>query len=349
MTFENFSLKNKIAPDILETVAQVEDRSNDALESARLGFAFPVHEKIRSLGDKTVRAFEGTELSRTELMRTMLTSVDRAWKEAIQPRIGGIRTEGIANESIKHGTDLFTEADILSEELIRNSFVATFGEKSLRIFGEEAAKYSGNIESHAGIRIDPVDGTESMKFGKPNWGIMAGVYEGTPEDEREVSGVVYMPERRSLIVYEEDAGVFVTDTETGEVQEIKPFGEQDKLGDIIINVWRHTEMKQRGKIYPIENALSKAGGRVKSVAGNCNDVLDALLTGGARAMVIDGDYNEVDFICNRFLEKLGYSIYTWSGELVRADDASLSNRQIIIVPPGKAGEEILNIVKQFAR
>lgn len=349
MILDNFRPKDTSKPGILDTVAQAETRSNDAIESARLGFAFPVHEKIRNLGNKTIRAFEGKELSRLELMKTMLTSVDRAWREAIQPRIGGIRTRGVANESIKHGTDLFTEADVLSEELIRDAFVAEFGEENLRIFGEEAAKYFGNIESNVGIRIDPVDGTEAMKFGKPDWGIMAGVYEGTPENEREVAGVVYMPERHSLITYEEDAGVFVTDTNTGEVQEIKPFREQNKLGDILINVWRHTELKQRGRIYPIENALSKAKGRVKSVAGNCNDVLDALLTGGARAMVIDGDYNEVDFICNRFLEKLGYSLYMWNGVLVRADDASLSNRKLVIIPPGQAGKEIIEITKRFAK
>jgi|SRR3989344_1066143 len=348
MILENFRSRDDKKPGILDTVAQVEASSSDAIESARLGFAFPVHEKIRNMGNKTIRAFEGRELSRTELMKTMLTSIDRAWKEAIQPQIGEMRRKGVAEDSLKGGIDFFNKADVDSEELIRACFVEKFGEENLRIFGEESAQYLGNINSHAGLRIDPIDGSESIRFGKPNWGIMEGVYEGMPDNERQVQGAVYLPERHALICYEEDAGVFITDTQSGEVREIKPFAEQNELGDIIVNVWRHTDKKQRGKIAAVEAALFKKGARIRS-AGNCDDVLDAMLMSGARAMVIDGDYNEVDYICNSWLERLGYSLYTWSGELVRADDASLSNRQIIIVPPGKAGEEILNIVKQFAR
>ncbi|GEM_PF-2130500 len=347
MILENFRSKNDNKPGIFETVAQAGARSEDALESARLGFAFPVHERIRNLGNKTVRAFGGKELSRTELMKTMLTSIERAWTEAIQPQIGEMRRTGVATDSIKGGIDFYNKADVDSEELIRGCFLEKFGEQNLRIFGEESAQYLGNINSHAGVRLDPIDGSESIKFGMPNWGIMGGVYEGTPDNERQVLGAVYLPERHALICYEEDAGVFVTDTATGEVREIKPFPEHNTLGDIIVNVWRHTDKRRRGNIAAIEAALFEKGARIRS-AGNCVDVLDAMLMDGARAMIIDGDYNEVDYICNRWIEKLGYNLYLWDGTPVRADDASLNDKKVVIVPPGQAGKEILEIVGRFA-
>jgi len=274
MILESFGSRKTVGPRILETVAHVTQSSNDAIESTRLGFAFPVHEKIRNLGNKTVHSYEDKHLDRLELMKTALTAVDRAWKEAIQPRIEQIRKRSVPVERRKgKGTDFFTVADTASERLIRDALFKKFGKNNLRIFGEEKGAYMGNIESQAGVRIDPIDGTQNFKAGMPDWGIMVGVYEGTREEECQVQGVAYLPERNKLICFDEHAGVFVTDTGTGKVNEIGKFQNRDNLKEVLVTVWTHTDPHQTSdRIKHIESALAVEGGVIRS-AGNCVDVL----------------------------------------------------------------------------
>jgi fructose-1,6-bisphosphatase/inositol monophosphatase family enzyme len=348
MKFRNFEAGGT-EPELFRKVREAKDASRDTLESIAKGFPFPVHEKVRDIPpDLVVKISDEDErgLSKLALIQTILHSLKAAWEQGIEPRIGDVR--GRPPESMKVGTDFFTEADTASEAIIRDFFINSFGKGRLRIFGEEANAYLGNRDSRVGIRIDPIDGTESMKFGKPDWGIMIGIYEGTPENEKQMASAVYYPERQLLVHGVGDVGVFITDLGTGQVKETQTVLSQDDIKNMIIQVWKHTDVRQRGKILEIEKALAEKKARIRTTASSCGDVLEALLTNGQRAMIIDGDFNQVDFIPFALLEQVGYTLYDWKGKRVRADDAELTNKKIVAVPPGQAGKEIIEITKRFS-
>lgn len=317
-----------------------------SFEDMGIGFAFPVHEKIKKMDpDERIKVSPDDKagIGKLDLVEVAFKSLKDAWEQEIEPRIEKVRSK--PPEHLKDGTDFFTEADTASEEVIRELFFKKFGKENLRIFGEEANKYLGNEKSRIGIRIDPIDGTESMKFGKPDWGIMVGIYEGVPKNERQIAGVVYYPERKMLAYSVENVGVFVTDLESSETKEIEQVEPQDDLGNMIIQIWEHSDIKQRGNIPEIKSALENKGARIRSSASSCADVLEALLTNGQRAMIIDSDYSEVDYIPYSFLEKVGYTLYDWEGNELRADDVKLKNKKIVVIPPGKTGKEILETIE----
>ncbi len=338
---------------IFETVAKAEKVSGDLIESAGHGFAFPVPEKIRNISEaEKIRIDEsGKGISRLELFKTTLSAIKNAWEKAIEPRIEAIRKQSVTREQLKGGTDFFTAADLASEESIRNSFFEKFGADSIRVFGEEKNEYLGNQNSRVGVRIDPIDGTESMKYGKTqDWSIMVGVYEGAPEQERQVVGVLYFPERSTLLYQVEGvAGVFVSNPETGETKEISALDDQNKLSEIITCYWKHTNLQKTGRISEIESALRQAGARLRSTNSASADVLEALTTGGKRAIVMDGDISTVDYIAYSLLQKMGYRLFDWTGAELNADQSDLNDKKIILVPPGKAGETIVKTVTDIAK
>lgn len=339
--------------NIFETVARAEKTSRDLLESVGKGFAFPVPEKIRNISeDEKIQIDEsGKEIGKVELLKTSFKALKDAWEKAIEPRIDEIRTRAVGKEQQKGGTDFFTEADLASEETIRGSFFEKFGEDSIRVFGEERNAYLGNLNSKIGIRIDPIDGTESMKYGKTqDWSIMVGVYEGTPEQEKQVIGAMYFPERSTLLYQVAGVeGVFVSNIETGETREISTLENQDDLFEIITSYWKHTNLQKTGKISEIESSLRKAGARLRSTNSASADVLEALTTGGKRAIVMDGDITTVDYIAYSLLQKMGYKLFDWNGNELSADQTDVSDKKVVFVPPGKAGEEILNKIKEATK
>ncbi len=278
------------------------------------------------------------------LLSTFFRASEKAWEEAIQPRMEAIRKGAVDRKSEKGGgTDFFTEADVESEKIISEELFTEFGTEAIRIFGEETNAYAGNLDAPISIRIDPIDGTEAFKFGKPTWSIMVGAYTGRGENEQQIAASIFFPEYyNEAIFFAEEAGVFIGSNTTGNVKEIAPTEVQDNLGNIIVAYYRHSNLHKRGNIDTIIKNLELNGARVKSTTPA--EVKEALETAGKRALVIDGDFNEVDFISFSLLVRQGYALYGWDGAPLNVDDASLADRKIVLVPPGKAGEKIREIV-----
>jgi len=344
MKFKNLEKKSP-QPELLETVRAAQEGTANILGSMGEGFVFPVHEKVRNLEETplALRPHSPEHTTRKELLRLSIRGLEEAWRIAIQPHIGTIRTSDIKRRKV--GIDFFTEADTRSEGVIKDIFTQRFGD-NVRIFGEESGIYLGDLNVRIGLRIDPVDGTESMKFGKPDWGIMVGAYEGTPEHERQICGVVYYPEHNTLAYSVDSAGVFISDVETGETRQIPHVPEQNSFDNVIIQMSEHKDPARRPVFAFVMTELAGKGARIRITSSACTDVLEALLTHGKRAMVIDGDYVRVDFIPYAFLEHLGYRIYEWGGALRQADDPAIADQQLIVVPPGEVGREILEITKR---
>ena len=298
---------------------------------ADLPIALP--EKVRAAG-------------RFALLRSMMSAAITAWTTEIEPRMSKVRDAAIDPAARKKGTDFFTQADIASERSIVDALVREHGTDGLRIFGEEAATYTGNPDAEVTIRIDPIDGTESFKFGKPTWSIMIGAYVGRGAAERQVAAVVYWPEYYSEILFLlDDAGVFKADLRSKVVTEFPRVDAHDELDDIIVTFWKHSNIAERGRIDDIVKALDVAGARTRTVTPV--EVKEALETRGKRAMVLDGDFTLVDFISYSALIRLGYSVRGWDGSPCSVDDPALSNRKIVFIPPGRAGENILDIVRRY--
>lgn len=337
-----------MSESILEQTEKLKEISDNALESAGQGFAFPVSEKIRNLQENdAVDTGTGGPIAKKEILKTTLSAVKSAWETAIKPRIDDVRAQTLRQDQVKGGNDFFTEADLASEKTVKESVFKSFGENNVRVFGEEANAYVGNTDSRFGVRIDPVDGTESMKYGKTqDWSIMAGGYEGDLSKEKQIVGVMYFPERE-MLVYQVDSveGVFILNIATGDTTEISSLTEQNEISGIITSYWKHTNLDKRGKIDGIEKALREEGARLRSCNSASADVFEALSTGGQRAIVMDGDITTVDYIAYSFLQKLGYKLYDWEGNLMDTDDVGLTDKKMVLVPPGKAGEEIVQIVK----
>jgi fructose-1,6-bisphosphatase/inositol monophosphatase family enzyme len=285
--------------------------------------------------------------SRLALLRSMMSAAITAWTSEIEPRMSMVRAAAIDAAARKKGTDFFTQADIASERAIVEALVSEHGADGLRIFGEEAGAYSGNPDAAVTIRIDPIDGTESFKFGKPTWSIMIGAYVGRGASERQVAAVVYWPEYYSEILFLlDDAGVFKADLRSKVVTEFPRVDAYDELDDIIVTFWKHSNIAERGRIDDIVRALEMAGARTRTVTPV--EVKEALETRGRRAMILDGDFTLVDFVSYSALTRLGYSVRGWDGAPCSIDDPALSNRKIVVLPPGRAGDKILEIVRRYA-
>lgn len=277
------------------------------------------------------------------MLQTLVSATEKAWREAIKPRMRGIRHGDMAANKMKgQGTDFFTEADVESEKTIKQELIKGFGDGAFRIFGEEDNRYAGNLNSKLTVRIDPIDGTENFKFGKPSWSIMVGVYAGRGKTEKQIVSVTYYPEYyNEFVCFVDGVGVFISDATTGETREITEMNNQNNLSSLIVAVYRHSNLAKRGRIMEIIEKLDKAGARIHTIAPT--DVREALITGGKRAMVIDGDFQQVDFISYSTLFHFGYRIFDWSGNQLLIDDPDIADKKLVIIPPGTAGEQILEI------
>lgn len=312
-------------------------------------FPFPVAEKVSRLDSNDVlwTSQEKTKsISKIELFKTMLIASNKAWQEAIEPRMDKVRHAKLISSNMKGGgLDFFTEADTSSEEVIKKELISQFGKDAFRIFGEEESNYIGNLESEISIRIDPIDGTECFKFSQPSWSIMIGVYVGRGAQEKEVMATIYYPEvYNEVIYYIEGVGVFISNNISGKVTEITHLDQQNELSDIVIAYWRHSNLQKRGNIDQIIKNLEEAGARLRGTSPAA--VREALITGGRKAMIMDGDYNQVDYISYSILCKLGYKVYGWDGTEYNIDDPNLTDKKVVLVPPGKVGDQILAIIRK---
>lgn len=350
--------KDFSSTELFNTVQKAKEVSDEMLESAGQGFAFPVHEKVRNLPDEKIFRSDEDEkgISKKDLFKVTLRALKDAWEIAIRPRVTEIREKKV--DKFKVGADFFTEADTKSEEVIKQNFIQAFGSDSIRIFGEEANKYLGNMDSNIGVRIDPIDGTESFKFSKnQDWGIMVGIYIGKPEDEKQIMSAVFFPERNIIMYQIDGAGVFTTTLGEGPMSAVEDVGSKeygaipprDEISDLITTYWKHSDYQQRGNILEIEDRLAGMKARNRSTDSPSADVLEALQSNGKRAMIIDGDYSQVDFIALAMLGKLGYRIFDWHGQEQKFDDVNLNNKKLIVVPPGKAGELIVKTIMNYGK
>jgi fructose-1,6-bisphosphatase/inositol monophosphatase family enzyme len=348
MKLEHFeSSEDSQDPKIFRVIKEVQETTADSLESIKAGFAFPVPQEIRNMSDTEQLSLdsEGRETVGTkELLRTSLQALKRAWEEAVRPQIGKVRSQGV--QTLKQGADFFTQADVDGEKVVKDTFIDAFGSGTLQIFGEEANEYSGNPDSLVSVRIDPIDGTESFKFGKANWGIMLGIYQGELGRERQIISATYFPERGQLMYGVEGVGTFVAEVASGKTLRVDSIEPQDDLKNMVVSYWKHSDTKQRGEDDPIQNKLTEAGARIRNTESTCGDVLEALLTRGQRIIVYDGDMSIVDYIPCPLIERMGYRIYGWDGREYQAEDPDLANAKVVIVPPGKAGEQVREIIRE---
>jgi fructose-1,6-bisphosphatase/inositol monophosphatase family enzyme len=286
---------------------------------------------------------QGEQIGALALLQTLFSATTAAWEEGIQPLMADVRQHRVDPTSFKHGNDFFTAADTASETLIVEQLQQAYGADAFRIFGEEKNSYTGNQDAALTIRIDPIDGTESFKFGKPAWGIMVGAYEGRGASEKQLVSLVYYPEVYNQFLFTlGDTKAYVFDRTLGALATYDTIEPQDDLGNMLTAVRKHSDQKQRGPIQEIIDALEKAGARI--CYGSSFDVKEALETRGKRASVMDGDYSQVDFIHYAVLQRLGYHVLDWHGEAHTIDDPALDNQKLMIIPPGKAGEQIRQII-----
>ncbi|MDB5238570.1 MAG: uncharacterized protein JWM46_840 [Candidatus Kaiserbacteria bacterium] len=325
---------------------RAEISSEDALESQGLGFAFPVHKKIRTMQALHIPTFAegGEQIDRAELLKVSLRSVKNAWEKAIEPRIGAIRNKAVEEKERKEGNDFFTEADVESEKLIVGEFTREFGEQNLQFYGEEVGGYSGNPDANITVRIDPIDGTHTFKFGKQDWCIMVGVYEGKRDAQEQIVASVFSPERNELFYYVKDIGAFSYNQETGESTELLPVEGQDDLRELIVSFYAHAEFEQRGKDDEIIKTLGEQGAEVKMFSSG-TEVLEAFMTRGKRILIFDGDMDQTDYIPLSMLVRAGYKIYEWGADQeIRPEDPALDNKKVVIVPPGQAGLQVRELI-----
>ncbi len=344
MESKNSGFSKNARPKIFDLIEQ----STSILESSSAGFVFPVSAEVRNIDTKENLAIDSegkNSISKIDLFKAMLAGAKQAWETAIQPRIEEIRNNPVGSSTAKNKeqTDFFTEADTASERVIKQSLIAKFGEDTLRIFAEEINQYTGNLESQVTIRIDPIDGTETFKYGKPGWGIMVGAYAGVPGQERQAMALIYCPELNSVIYSIDDVGTYVGDTETGETKKVSSIPEQNEVANLMIVYWQHTHPSKRGNLMGILSSLETLGAKTRTMDSSAADIREALLTEGKRVIITEGG-NQVDYIAYAPLVRLGYKIYDWNGKEWNPDDPEVASQKVVVVPPGKAGKKILETI-----
>jgi fructose-1,6-bisphosphatase/inositol monophosphatase family enzyme len=310
----------------------------DILAGRSLSLPQEIRESTIALNIGTVR------VQADVLLQNLFVAVSNAWEKGIKPRLSSVRAQPLTKDAMKHGADFFTEADVASEKLIIETITSAFGPNTFRIFAEESGLYTGNVDSSYTVRIDPIDSTESFKFGKPNWSIMVGVYSGRGSTERQIASVVYYPEYFNEVLYRcEGLGVFIADLNADVTEKIKTVTPQDSLGDMLTVLARGQDAHTRAVANAITLALEKAGARVKS--SSSIEAKEALQTGGKRAIITNTSFDSVDYIAFSSLVSLGYKAYDFKGREWNIDDEGIQGRGIAILPPGSAGAKILDAIK----
>ena len=147
-------------------------------------------------------------------LRDLAVSIAREAGELLASRCGPGRVEVAATKSSP--TDVVTEMDRRSEELIRSRILAVRPDDA--ILGEEGGQTGSTDGAPARWVIDPLDGTVNYLYGLPDWAVSVAVEvdwaeggdvgwaeggevgwaEGGEVGRRIVSGAVYVPLRGEL-------------------------------------------------------------------------------------------------------------------------------------------------------
>ena len=123
-------------------------------------------------------------------LRDLAVSVAREAGELLASQSGQGRVEVAAVKSSP--TDVVTEMDRRSEELIRSRILAV--RPADAILGEEGGQTGSTAGAPARWVIDPLDGTVNYLYGLPDWAVsIAAEVNGTI-----VAGAVYVPLRGEL-------------------------------------------------------------------------------------------------------------------------------------------------------
>jgi myo-inositol-1(or 4)-monophosphatase len=146
--------------------------------------------------------------SSTELLALALQT-GRAAAELVRDRAQRV-IEVAATKSTE--TDVVTEADRASEELIRRLVLAERPDDAF--LGEEGGSTEGAAASSSGVRwiVDPIDGTVNFLYGIPRYAISIAVERTSADGEPEiVAGVVIdVPNRVEYTAHVEDDGTIVS-------------------------------------------------------------------------------------------------------------------------------------------
>src|SRR4029077_8155700 len=98
------------------------------------------------------------------------------------------------------------------------------------------------------------------------------------------------------------------------------------------------ETRKRGNLSDIITSLEALGAKVRTMDSSASDIREAMLTEGKRVIITEGGH-QVDYVAYTPLVRLGYKIYSWDGEECDPDDPLVAEKKVVVVPPGKAGEE----------
>jgi myo-inositol-1(or 4)-monophosphatase len=133
-------------------------------------------------------------------LRDLAVSVAREAGELLASHAG--RVEVAATKSSP--TDVVTEMDRRSEELIRSRILAA--RPSDAVLGEEGGQTGDADGAPARWVIDPLDGTVNYLYGLPDWAVSVGAEVGWPDGgaaggavgRRIVAGAVFVPVRGEM-------------------------------------------------------------------------------------------------------------------------------------------------------
>lgn len=161
----------------------------------------------------TASSNDGTLLQ----LRALAVSAAREAGDLLADRAGQVEVAATKSSP----TDVVTEMDRRSEELIRSRILAA--RPSDAILGEEG----GLIGDAGGTRvlwvIDPLDGTVNYLYGLHDWAVsvaaeVAGETEGGEAGRKIVAGAVYVPMRGELFSAVEGGGALLESVATGRAE-----------------------------------------------------------------------------------------------------------------------------------
>jgi myo-inositol-1(or 4)-monophosphatase len=150
-------------------------------------------------------------------LRDLAVSVAREAGELLASRAG--RVEVAATKSSP--TDVVTEMDRRSEELIRSRILAV--RPSDAILGEEGGQIGSSDGAPARWVIDPLDGTVNYLYGLPDWAVSVAVevkgrVAGGEVGRKIVAGAVFVPVRGEMFSASDGGGAWLESAGAGRVR-----------------------------------------------------------------------------------------------------------------------------------
>lgn len=142
-------------------------------------------------------------------MPQILSSADYAFVQKSIVAAGKIllRTSNAVLHEKRHALDLITQADLDSEQFLRNALTKRF--PHIGFYSEESAKESENeLKKELVWVIDPLDGTLQFSRGLPFYGVSIGLIK----EGRGVAGFLYFPVFDELYHAQKNGGAFLGKT-----------------------------------------------------------------------------------------------------------------------------------------